>query len=229
MRLGGMTEIVTMKSIHELTNEEIAELTDEQVNMFIDVECAYKGAPLLPPMPVEPPKPEAEPDKTFYGVADMWFATAAEAAEVLAVVSKHQQYTYDWRGNHYVAKRGAAYNGEDVRTKKMFSPEHYEMHRKELEKYESDKKLYDSEKKRYDEALGKRGDTTQDVWDIVSKARDIKSERGQIKRTYDRYLEIAKGDKEIAFSFLTTSMGTGGYQNDHAEFLKTIDPRPQEA
>jgi hypothetical protein len=227
IKLGEMME-KTMQTIHDLTDEEIAGLTDDQVNMFIDVECARKGAPLLPLMPVEPEKPTAEPDKNFYGVSGLWFATAAEAAEVLAAITKHQPYTYEWRGNQYVAKRGAQYQGDEVSTKKMFSPEHYETHRKVLEKYEADKKLYDSEKKRFDEALGKRSENTQEVWDIVSRAREIKSERAQIQRTYDRYLELAKGDKGIAFDFLNTSIGTCGYEHDHSEFLKTIDPRPQE-
>ena len=218
-----------MQTIHDLTDAEVATLTDDQVNMFIDIECARKGAPLLPPCPAEPEKPKAEPDKTFYGVAGLWFATAAEAAEVLDVVTKHPQYTYDYRGNQYVAKRGASYNGEDVATKRMFSPERYEAHRKTLEKYEADKKLYDGERKRYDDALAKRGDITQEVWDSVSQSREIRSEREQIDRNYARYTELAKGDKEIAFGFLTQHVATGAYSHDHSHYLAALDPRPQVA
>ena len=78
-------------------------------------------------------------------------------------------------------------------------------------------------------ALGKRGDNTQEVWDIVTRAREIRSERAQIQRTYDRYLELAKGDAEIAFGFLTTNMGVAGYEHDHSAFVQTLDPRPQAA
>jgi hypothetical protein len=219
-----------MQTIYDLSTDEIAALTDEQIAMFIDIECAQKGMPLLPPEPKEPVKPTIEPDKTVYGIGGMYFATSAQAAEVMEVIAKQQQYTYEYKGyDCKVAKPGECYLVRAVSPEKMFSQELYEQHRKALEKYDADKKLYDSEKKRYDEAVKNRSNAYDNIWETVTRAREIESEQGQIQRNYDRYLQIAKGDKDIAFNFLEASMSSGGFEHDHAEFLKRFDFRPQAA
>lgn len=211
-----------MQTIHDLNDDEIATLTDEQVNVLVDIACAQAGAPLLPAEPTEPVKPDAKEDQTFYGVAGLYFETAEAAAEVLAVIDKHKTYDYDYKSFGKVAKPGRSYYANEVSSTKMFSVGYYDQHRKALEQYEAAKKAFESDKKRYDEAVSARRATVEEVWDIVSRAREIKSEREQIQRSHDRYLELAKGDKEIAFNFLQASLPSSGFEHDHANFLEGL-------
>ena len=43
-----------MKRFDDLSEPEIVALSDADISRWIDLECAYEGAPLLPPCPVPP-------------------------------------------------------------------------------------------------------------------------------------------------------------------------------
>lgn len=216
-----------MQTIYDLTSEQIAELADDAINMFVDIACAQKGAPLLPPEPREPEKPAAQPDQVFFGVAGIYFEQAEQAADVLATITKYKTYEYSYKDFGKIAKPGRLYNADQVSSEKMFSVGYYDQHRKTLEKYEAEKKTYDADKKRYDQAVKDRQSITSEIWDMVSIAREIKSEREQIQRTYNRYLEIAKGDQRIAFDFLKSSLGNQNYEHNHSVFITRFEPMPQ--
>ncbi len=213
-----------MQTIYDLTDDEIATLTDEQVNLFVDIECAKAGAPLLPPEPQELSKPEAKEDKTFYGVAGVYFEKPEEAAELLAVIDRHRTFEYDYKSFGKVAKPGRTYGANEITSVKMFSVGYYDEHRKSLEQYEAEKRKFDSEKKRHEQAVNERRETTAAVWELVSIARELKAEREQIARSFQRYLELAKGDKEIAFNFLKAGMAAAGYEHEHDAFLESFSP-----
>jgi hypothetical protein len=62
-----------IKRFEDVTDADVLELTEREIERWIDVECACEGAPLLPPMPVEPAALTILPDlfpATLAGSAD---------------------------------------------------------------------------------------------------------------------------------------------------------------
>ena len=62
-----------MRDIYDMTTNEAAALTDEEIKSFIDIECASKGVMLLPPEPVQPLQPEIVQDVTIYEYMGVYF------------------------------------------------------------------------------------------------------------------------------------------------------------
>ncbi len=63
---------------------------------------------------------------------------------------------------------------------------------------------------------------TSEIWHQVFQAREIKSERERIQKNYERYMELAKGDQEIAFNFLKASLANSGFEHSHDDFVATF-------
>ncbi len=195
-----------MKRFDDLSNEEIFALTDEQINYYVDVECAYAGAPLLPPEPgTKPAKPEIEPDMVLYAVGGgyTYVATEAEAAILMEAYKKVRTWGYDYRGNIKIAQPKSD-DSYDKRTDvaKMFSPELYDKHKKDLEAYEAKLKEWENVNNEYTKAVKQRTEVTDWIYEKLSNVRDLHRKREQLVAAHKQYLELAGGSNEIALNFL---------------------------
>jgi len=74
----------------DLSVNEKLMLTDEEVERFIDLECAFEGVKLIP-YPEEPVKPEIEESEKYYQIgysSDFRFKKRDEAEKVLELLRK---------------------------------------------------------------------------------------------------------------------------------------------
>ena len=125
-----------MQNIYDMTTAEVAALTEDEINSFIDIECASKGVMLLPPEPVKPAKPEIVQDVTMYEYMGVYFKTAEAAAAVMQEVAKHEQFTYDYKAGVKVFSPGNHDAANRVDVSQGMKQETYLKHKAALDEYD---------------------------------------------------------------------------------------------
>jgi hypothetical protein len=203
-----------MKKINELTEQEILDLTDEQVEKMVKLYWAEEGVKMLK----EPEKPKyhevPKEDLTRYmsNVFNCTFADfeeAKKAHDFIKELKSLKNYSYLLHGK---VERG--FTQGDIETIGVYSSElhaNVEPLKKanaELKaSYENALSEYNSEKERQDELSSR-------IWDRVNEVRDEYSHMENMYDIYKEYLELAGGES-MAMAFLkkayTVNMKTEQY------------------
>lgn len=202
-----------MKPFDDLTHEELIALTDEQVNYYIDRECAEAGVPLLPPSPPVQPEIEQFPkDITHYIVAGLRFLDEREARSVLDAIRN----TKTRRTTTYIGSRwsysGPIHDAVDeseqaITIEHVHTPEMAAKQKLANETKADLKATFDAAKKTYEEASSGRETVADRVRRAVSAAWKLESRRQVLLSEYDRYKPLANGDETIAKRFLQRAHG----------------------
>lgn len=195
-----------IKRIDEYASDELLVLDNQQIASVIDLECAFEGVPLLPPCPSEPEEPKFEPDATIYEVAGYKVKTPEEASLIMETLTKCQLWDTNSKGSYpnyiNVLSPLSDYNKPKIETKQVYTPETYDVIRTDHEAYSAAKTRYDEAKKLYDNAYKEREDIAKDVWARVNEAHDEAGHVQFLKNEFNRYLELAQNNKQIAMNFL---------------------------
>lgn len=195
-----------MKRFSELSHEKIKNLTTENVQFYVDLECAHKSIPLLPSFPLEPKKPDIKSDITLYRVGDFRFDSFETAKKVLECLIKSPLYGADWTGMdfvRYTAKKLTSedYNYPNISQEASYTQATFNMYKEEIETYNNLKKLYDKQKKEYEEVYAKRKVIEKTIEEKIVCVNSIEQTKKRYKIIFDRYLSLAEGDREIAAKF----------------------------
>ncbi len=187
----------------ELTNEQIAALTDEQINARIDFICAQAGVPIFLERPT-PPKTALLKDHTVCRVAGFNFASRADAEAVRSLIQNtpRLKQAYDrktYRHLDYMEPDDGAVAIEDGL---YFSPETFAKHQIEIGTLDRQKADYEKAAEKYDSAIGEREKIAARVWNDIYEARQQVTERNRILNVFDRYVKLAEGDRRMAWNFL---------------------------
>lgn len=213
------------KGIYDYGDDEIASMTDAQINTFIDIECALQGFPLLPEYPVEPEKPRIKATKQYYSVAGLWFETQEEALEVLKVISgkKLLEVERNWQLDFHVVKLRPSYNDSqnELKLQTALSETENEQHKQEIKVYERLKNAYNSAKKNYEDAYNKRRKIIDDVWEVYSRAKEIAAEKQKITNHFETYEKLL-GDREAVIKIFPTVMGNLELKHNHEDFIEKL-------
>lgn len=194
-----------MKRLADLTKLELASLSDQEVKGLIDLECAHTGIPLLPDVPVAPPKAGLMPDLAMYQIDDMYFLSPEDANKVAALV-----VTMDRVEPHYIPGPGYEQYAKpilkgtypEIDTKRVYSAATASAQGSALVQQKASKDEYDEAKKEYDDVVEKRGDVANGVHEAIRAARREYARRNFLMTQYRRYLALAGGNSEIALGFL---------------------------
>lgn len=214
-----------MRRIDELTESELCALTDENLAIYIDMECAVKGVPFLPLLPQVPVLEKPDPDLVLFQIPSFFVASAEEAASVMDAISK----VIPWRTEGYGdTQRGMVIGLEDSyyqpkpETIRTYSVATYEASKNVIREYGTAKKCYEAEKKEYDKASDAREDSKEYVYDIVRDAKTKAATRASMRAEFERYLGLAEGNKTIAMNFLTKARPT--IKTDYPELMQELCP-----
>lgn len=203
--------MLKMKNWKDLTDEELANLTDDEVSKYDKIICAEEGIPFLE----EPEKPVINYTKenlTVYTIkyADsMAFTDMAEATQVMEAINKCTsvgtvKYNY---GCRYYEKGFKSYDATEalasMQSGMMYdeatAKSNYDLkesHRKELNHYEDMKNLYDS-------SIQRRLQATNDFYTRLNAAQSAMSYRKKLVRLYvEEYLPLAEDNETMAMNFL---------------------------
>jgi hypothetical protein len=197
-----------MDRIYDLTDKEVLALTDEQVAKYVDYECALKGAPMLPtPAGIKPVANTPAPDITAFKIAGFYTLDAAQAERILDAINSGIVYESKYQGSDYSCCYLSpitvdSYYFPKIETAQFHSAEQWDRIKDDRASIASKLKEWEELDNAYSDALNKRADISDDIWEYVGAVRAKAREMDTLRNDFKRYLELAEGNKRIAFNFL---------------------------
>lgn len=202
-----------MKNWNELTIEELAALTDEQVEMHKKLIYAQNGIKI----PIKPKKPETEDvdtkkDLSVYYINglsnNIYFSSLEEAAKVSEAIKQCKfigRYDYDKSySNRYFTQD--IYKRDDLFTVTadiMYSETKYNQIKEHLELVERLETQYKNELDEYKNLIERAKDVTSKFINKIEEARTTIARREKLTiEYYKEYLPLAENNGDIAMSFL---------------------------
>ena len=196
---------MSLRRFDDLSEAEVLSLSDEQVRYYMDLECAEAGAPLLPPDPgVEPQKETFPKDREHFAVGGILFKNASDAQRVLELVNTLPRFKSDYArgGSYYEHIITAKDEPEVMGSSRDYSPEAWELVRADVTAQNQAKERWKAAKGEYDKAVEKRDEACAWVMGRVEAVRENERKRQQYAVELARYVELAKGDEDVARDFL---------------------------
>lgn len=197
-----------MKRYDEYSKEELAELSEEQINTLVELEIAYAGIlPAICPQPIPPFDPGIKPTHELYECCGLLFESQADAISLSGMSVSSKDYDYYSGGVQYQyatkrdydssVKKIFLYHKEDVDRVKAALKE-----RKELEE------SYKAAQKEYDKFVKETSEIRSTVFTAWREALKFRSAVSEAKRVYEKYLTLAEGNEKIADQFFTDAYRT---------------------
>ena len=192
-----------MKEFENLTDEEIMELSDQDIERLIDYRCAKKGIPFLWKKPTEPTGLDVlDKDAEIYklSVDYLFFLDIAEAQAVLELLLKSKIVKVEYQGTVY--KEIDNWSTPRIQKQSIYSPEHYAKATNEHRDLNEVKKRYDKDLAGWNTTKESRVEVIDEVLGKIEEVDVLRDKKGRFKEDFKKYVKMAKGDKEEAFKFL---------------------------
>jgi|GEM_PF-4691845 hypothetical protein len=192
-----------MKNFFDLTDEEILNLTEDEIQNYIDLECAMNGIKLTP----EPEKPKKDipaPDVNVYSIGGFKTLDYNKALALFDLVSNMElvdvEYGRDF-GYKFVTEL-KSYNKPEVSTDKYYTEEFYNQIADDVKKHEDAVKQYEMLMEDFEANQERRNEVADSILEVVYAVRKKESKRLSLEHQFNRYLELAGNDRETALRFL---------------------------
>jgi hypothetical protein len=194
-----------MNQFSDLTDEQVFQLTDEQINFYIDLECAKEGVLLLPEeVPDMPVLVKPAFDATVYQVGEFFVKTPEEAALILDALNNCKLVKLDYESetgyeSKYIKMKDSE---EQVKPIRCYSPGTFAEIRTALKEFTVAKNKYEHAIKEYRDISEKRRNVSKWIMERVSEVSDKHYATERMGNEFNRYLVLSNGDTQIARNFL---------------------------
>lgn len=199
-----------MKSIDSYTNSELVTLSQDELDMLIEVEV-MKAGHVLPDLPESPTKFKLE--KTFpvweicNGSDVICSLPSEELAQAVLAASRgeflKESYIYEVS---YEYKYMSTFEKADIVKRYVYHEADIRANAKNLKTCAADKNAYDNQKHKYDEVFAKiqriRENVMSAYWQAYWQAVKEKKDAEKIYNTFVKYKSLSNGDVNIALDFL---------------------------
>lgn len=189
-----------MKRYWDLTEEERAALTRDEVEAFTRVEMMEKGVvePTRPPKMEDAPRmPEIE-TTTWFSVGDVLFGSYEQAAAFIKLNPHKEGYNYQIG---YEVKYPDEFSPL-IQPRSLYSKEAVHANRDILSKVNAFKEKCRVSDSEYDKAIEQAQSAVASVWSDYLECKKIAAHRDQLRRTFDDYKKMCDGNERIALGFL---------------------------
>lgn len=187
-----------MKRYTDLSMEELNALTDEQIQKFIDIEVAFAGIQMVTkPMPVEASRITIVPTVSAYhvkGVLVKELGVAKALQEATVFIANYNYPDYDRK---YLSEKTEV----GIETQQFFLKEELDQVKGQVTAAKEAETAFKEANKLYCEYQQQIDAFQQEVLCAVSNARQVVYQRQQAQAAYDRYLDLADGNEDIAAKF----------------------------
>jgi hypothetical protein len=194
-----------MKRYGEIPPEELADMTEEQINTLVELEMAHEGVAIVS-------MPAIMPDVEVWKVGELLFADKKEAEQVCKMNILHETTDYDV-GYEYKLLDKKPPTLEPVM---YYSKALIKNNKDYFDHLKNHHQLY-SDWLKYRLAVER---VTNEVWSEVRKAQAFKCELEQARKTWKRYLALADNDTASA-----EAMFKKAYANNREIAKKAMDFR----
>jgi len=210
-----------MNEFSDLTDEQVFKLTPEQVEFYVNLECAKEGILLLPDeRPIEPRLEKPPFDAVAFQVGDFCVANQSEAAKILEVLKSVKIIRLEYESatgyDSKVIKRLDTFTPE-IKQISCYSQEMFAEIKKQLAEYNMAKNSYDRASREYNDIVTKRENAAKWIWERVEDVRERHNSQEKLLKEYNRYLVLANNDPGIALNFLQSAYQL---EEDQLEELK---------
>lgn len=230
-----------MKDWKLLTDEELAALTDKEVEFYKKLLYAENGIKMVE----EPNKPESlkEPcDITVYyisGIGENLIFLDLEEAKAFADTLKsynnnigHLEYnSMCGYGNNYFEpglkeRDWSSESPYTIKTKEVFSKQKFLEMQSQMVAYENMKKQYDKDKSEYEKINTKAIEVTKDYFEKLTEARNRVARRKNLtSKFYEDYMPLAENAYHVAMGFMKKAYDIS--EEDEA-YIKNNPPKSDE-
>ena len=196
-----------MKRLEEMTRDELINMTDDVRNALADLECAFEGIPLLPPMPLKQDFMYPERDVAIYTIDNYNFTDQAEALAYCEYVNSLRSvifvdYEYgDGLGSAFKYVKKERDNKTEIRKEMVFGLETYAELKAELKRTKALEDVYKEQMSAYKDARNERSGVYEKIDNAVRAAWDEKRREEMLVGAYEKYVELT-GDSDIAIRLL---------------------------
>lgn len=187
--------------LNQLTEHEKTELTDEQVQFYIDLECATQGIQLLPDEPIAPNKPKIPFDLNYVTVGDISITSKA-GKDIFDLIRNSTVYKKDYGSDEVKEIDSKDYNYPKLTEEQGISSKTYQKHKEELQEYNRLLNIYNTKYLEYTTIYEQRKTAQDFIYNELQNARDFINTKVYLNNRWERYLELADGDSDIAKKFM---------------------------
>ena len=196
-----------MIKYRDLSESELAALTEDQIKTIVDYECAVKGIDLLAPNPGEKPNtmlPSA--DCIAYEVSGITTSDKDHASDILALINSKPRYdlkySKDYARKCLVEIPEDAWNTISVTTFKVYSKELFDSTKAQADLNLALETKWEEAHEAYKAAKEARETVEEPLRSMVRESISRLDKRAEIKRKFKEYLKISGGDRAMALEFL---------------------------
>lgn len=201
-----------MKRLEDYTREELINITDEERKLLIEIEAMCEGVE-IPDTPKYIEETFVDrPDMEVYEVeaGDLIYTSKEEAEKVVSFLNSISRGTLDYEyANGYDRKY---YKPVDdlvsAKSIRAYSYEKYRQIGKLLKANKNAKEVNDKLKSEYIDAIKGYNDIVAEVQEAIDNAVYAQQTEERYRTAYNRYVELANGDKEMAQKFFRNTYGS---------------------
>ncbi len=197
-----------MKNFDDLTDEEVLALSDDDVQRYIDRECAEAGIPLLDhPGPKPDDSPLAGDLKTFE-VSGVFFTDKMEAMEICDAINKcASRVSIGYVSGPSYQKKAAPADANVAITETMVLSEAAANNRAAaIAAAERRKKDYEARLVAFNNAGYSRNRIADEITGRVEAVAGKERLKADVRRQHEKYLELAEGNRRTAARFLLAAI-----------------------
>ena len=194
-----------MKPFDELSDFEKSQLFPDEIEFYINLECAMQGVELLPSKaPVAPDKGEIEGDITVWRVAGYYFRKREQAAAVQTAILGNCPVDDSYLpGGDYTRKTIGTYTPQvQVTEETWYSPKRWAAVKDRVAKYDAAVNAYKTELATYERIANARQSIEERITGAIDDAVCRIRRQEKMKTIIEQYLELAQDDREIALGYL---------------------------
>ncbi len=206
-----------MKTYWDNTEIEKMKMTQEEVQIYIDIELMTKGVVKVVKPNFQEIKDVSHFEKVpYYACAGILFDTLEQVEAFLKLNPKKEEYDY-YGGGYEYKYAGPVDTG--FRLESLFKRSDILDNAIVFKANKTAKEFNESEKKRYEKELATMDDTLSPVWNDWNQMQSKKYKCECINRTYLEYLKMTSNDEDMAKNFLSKVYSTSEIELSQ-EFIK---------
>jgi len=209
-------EAILAMRFDDLEDSDILRLTDAEIQEVIDFRCAQEGIKLpkeLPPRPEDSIDKELERETLFqvkHGGHDIiLLADRADAEKVVKFLTGMTPIgtDYDYKLG-YKYKYAQPIDGDfSIENKVLYKLEPLTRFSETLTLHKKKREEYDAVKSFNDKVASQKEKISDVVWNRVQAARAEAQRVAEYNATFEEYVKVAKGDREMAMTFMLKAYG----------------------
>jgi hypothetical protein len=221
-----------MKDIMDMTHDEVGKLTAEELENQVQLKMAQNGVKFIsrPKEPEYPELPKKDLRLFTAGLFHFWVSADDVMREFEALVHKHQDKIYSVERSYGLDQPFAqlavelkdSYSDPFLRRDdEVYLQSNKHKVKDGLKQHASLKKEYEADLDAYKKNEKEKVACSRDVYDLYDQVQHIDRMRNKYLKQLGTYLELAEGNREIAWTFFEKAYSKEEeYDEDMQAFLR---------